>query len=78
MDIEYLTKLSYLGSSRNLFSLFKDEKRSEKYSLSAAGLHLDYAKQNITDGELKDLLSLTRASKTFRENFCSVFWCYIK
>ena len=57
MDIEYLTKLADTVSSRNLFSLFKDEKRSEKYSLSAAGLHLDYAKQNITDDELESLLS---------------------
>ena len=60
MDIEYLTKLADTASSRNLFSLFKDEKRSEKYSLSAASLHLDYAKQNITDDEFESLFSLTK------------------
>ena len=60
MDIEYLTKLADTVSSRNLFSLFKDEKRSEKYSLSAAGLHLDYAKQNITDYEFESLFLLTK------------------
>ncbi|WP_085298052.1 glucose-6-phosphate isomerase [Cognaticolwellia mytili] len=58
MDIEYLAKLASSASSRNLFSLFKDTERSDKYSLSAAGLHLDYAKQNITDSELKSLLFL--------------------
>ena len=58
MDIDYLTKLAGPASSRNLFSLFEDDERSNKYSLSAAGLHLDYAKQNITDDELSDLFSL--------------------
>ena len=60
MDIRYLTKLAAPASTRNLFSLFKDEKRSEKYSLSAAGLHFDFAKQNITDDEFESLFSLTK------------------
>jgi glucose-6-phosphate isomerase len=60
MDIEYLTKLSDNAKSRKLFSLFDDEARSTKYSLSAASLFLDYAKQNITDDELCGLFTLAK------------------
>jgi glucose-6-phosphate isomerase len=60
MDIKYLTKLSTQASLRNIFSLFSDDERSDKYSLSAAGLHLDYAKQNITDSELENLFSVAK------------------
>lgn len=60
MDIEFLTSFVNQASSRRLFSLFQDDSRSEKYSLSAAGLHLDYAKQNITDDELGGLLSIAK------------------
>lgn len=60
MDIEYLTELSDTARSRKLFSLFDDEARSAKYSLSAAGLFLDYAKNNITDDELSGLFSLAK------------------
>ncbi len=69
MDIEYLTKLAVSATSRNLFSLFKDEKRSEKYSLSAAGLHLDFAKQNITDHELECLYFLTKQANLAEKIF---------
>ncbi len=72
MDIRYLTKLADTVSSRNLFSLFKDEKRSEKYSLSAAGLHLDYAKQNITDDEFESLFLLTKQAN-LTENISAQF-----
>ena len=58
MDIANLAKLTSDASSRSLFSLFEDKVRSDKYSLSAAALHLDYAKQNITDNELDDLFSI--------------------
>ncbi len=60
MDIEYLTELSDTARSRKLFSLFDDEARSAKYSLSAVGLFLDYAKNNITDDELSGLFSLAK------------------
>ncbi len=60
MDIGYLTKLGANAKSRKLFSLFDDEMRSEKYSLSAAGLFLDYAKHNITDDELSGLFTLAK------------------
>ena len=63
MDIEYLTKLAVQASSRDIFSLFKDSDRSDKYSLSAAGLHLDYAKQNVTGSELVSLFSLAEQAK---------------
>ena len=63
MDIGYLTSLAANAKSRKLFSLFDDVARSDKYSLSAAGLFLDYAKQNITDDELQGLFTLaTKAS----------------
>ena len=63
MDIGYLTSLAANAKSRKLFSLFDDAARSDKYSLSAAGLFLDYAKQNITDDELQGLFTLaTQAS----------------
>ena len=65
MDIEFLTNLVNQASSRSLFSLFQDDSRSEKYSLSAAGLHLDYAKQNIADDELESLLSVAKQAKLF-------------
>lgn len=63
MDIANLAKLTSDASSRSLFSLFEDKGRSDKYSLSAAALHLDYAKQNITDNELDDLFSIAEQAK---------------
>ena len=60
MDIEFLTNLVNQASSRRLLSLFQDNSRSEKYALSSAGLHLDYAKQNINDDELKRLLLVAK------------------
>lgn len=63
MDIEFFTKLATHVSSRSLFSLFEDKGRSDKYSLSAAALHLDYAKQNITDNELGNLFSIAEQAK---------------
>ncbi|UUO23036.1 glucose-6-phosphate isomerase [Colwellia sp. M166] len=58
MDIEYLTKLSTKARIRELFSLFSDDARSDNYSVSAAGLFLDYAKQNIVDSEFAPLFTL--------------------
>ena len=58
MDIEYLTKLSTKARTRELFSLFSDDARSDNYSVSAAGLFLDYAKQNIVDSEFAPLFTL--------------------
>ena len=63
MDIANLAKLTSDASSRSLFSLFEDKGRSDKYSLSAAALHLDYAKQNITDNELGNLFSIAEQAK---------------
>ena len=67
MDIEFLTNLVNQASSRRLFSLFQDDSRSEKYSLSAAGLHLDYAKQNIADDEFKSLLLVAKQANLFEK-----------
>ncbi|SEK46132.1 glucose-6-phosphate isomerase [Colwellia chukchiensis] len=63
MDIAYLTKLSVNAKQRKLFSLFDDTARSDKFSLSAAGLFLDYAKQNITEDELGGLFDLATQAK---------------
>ena len=60
MDIRYLAELSVRASSRDIFSLFADTARSDKYSLSAAGLFLDYAKHNVTDDELLGLFTLAK------------------
>ena len=60
MDIEYFAKQSAFASKRNIFSLFDESNRSRKYSVSAAGLYLDYAKQNITDNELSNLFSFAK------------------
>jgi glucose-6-phosphate isomerase len=56
MDITNLSQLTKSALTRNIFSLFCRPERSENYSLSAAGLFLDYAKQNITDSELANLI----------------------
>lgn len=62
MDIKQLAKHSEQASSRSIFSLFEDQKRSEKYSLSAAGLFCDFAKQNITDAEFSALFTLAECA----------------
>ena len=63
MAIGYLTSLADKAKSRQLFSLFTDGARSDNYSLSAAGLFLDYAKQNIVQAEFKQLLTLAEKMK---------------
>jgi len=63
MDIGYLKDLAANAKSRQLFSLFSDDARSDKYALSAAGLFLDYAKQNVTDEELGGLFVLAKQAK---------------
>lgn len=57
MDISKLKQNSIDVKERNILSLFNDI-RSQNYAISAAGLFLDYAKQNINDDELTSLLSL--------------------
>ncbi|MBA6389391.1 glucose-6-phosphate isomerase [Colwellia sp. BRX10-3] len=58
MDVTNLSQFTELALTRNIFSLFADGKRSENYSVSAAGLFLDYAKQNIVDSEFTPLFTL--------------------
>lgn len=41
---------------RSVFGLFNCGSRAEKYSVSAAGLFLDYSKQNVIDSELTLLI----------------------
>lgn len=58
MDITNLSKFTEQAITRNIFSLFTDPERSSNYSVSAAGLFLDYAKQNIVDCEFTPLFNL--------------------
>ncbi|ASP46651.1 glucose-6-phosphate isomerase [Cognaticolwellia beringensis] len=58
MDVTNLSQFTELALTRNIFSLFADRERSENYSVSAAGLFLDYAKQNIVDSEFTPLFAL--------------------
>tara|TARA_R110000737_G_scaffold140777_1_gene171571 strand:- start:7980 stop:9635 length:1656 start_codon:yes stop_codon:yes gene_type:complete len=58
MDVANLSQFTELALSRDIFSLFSDKERSEKYAVSAAGLFLDYAKQNIIDSEFSHLFLL--------------------
>ena len=58
MDITNLSKFTEQAITRNIFSLFTDPERSNNYSVSAAGLFLDYAKQNIVDCEFTPLFNL--------------------
>jgi glucose-6-phosphate isomerase len=63
MDINSLPQLSEKVKARTIFSLFDHENRVDDYSVSAAGLYLDYAKQNINDEELASLFDLAESSK---------------
>ncbi|MFT6194790.1 MAG: glucose-6-phosphate isomerase [Cognaticolwellia sp.] len=58
MDVTNLSQFTELALTRNIFSLFSDPQRSENYTISAAGLFLDYAKQNIVDSEFTPLFTL--------------------
>jgi glucose-6-phosphate isomerase len=58
MDVTNLSQFTELALTRNIFSLFSDSQRSENYTISAAGLFLDYAKQNIVDSEFTPLFTL--------------------
>lgn len=58
MDVTNLSQFTELALTRNIFSLFSDPDRSENYTISAAGLFLDYAKQNIVDSEFTPLFTL--------------------
>jgi len=62
MDVTNLSQFTDSALTRNIFSLFSDNDRSKKYCVSAAGLFLDYAKQNIVDNELESLFSLAERS----------------
>jgi len=63
MDVANLSQFTEQALARTIFSLFSDNERSNKYSVSAAGLFLDYAKQNIVDGEFEQLLVLAKKMK---------------
>ena len=58
MDVTNLSQFTEQAITRNIFSLFTDPDRSNNYSVSAAGLFLDYAKQNIVDCEFTPLFNL--------------------
>lgn len=60
MDVTNLPQFTEQALTRNIFSLFEDSTRSENYSVSAAGLFLDYAKQNILDSEFAPLFTLAK------------------
>jgi glucose-6-phosphate isomerase len=57
----------------HLRTLFADDPgRGERLTLTAAGIHLDYAKQRVTDETLRLLVSLARASG-LRERIDAMF-----
>jgi glucose-6-phosphate isomerase len=58
MDVTNLSQFTELVLTRNIFSLFSGHQRSENYTISAVGLFLDYAKQNIVDSEFTPLFTL--------------------
>ena len=58
MYVTNLSQFTELALTRNIFSLFSNPDRSENYTISAAGLFLDYAKQNIVDSEFTPLFTL--------------------
>lgn len=60
MDVTNLYQFTEQALTRSIFSLFEDRTRSENYAVSAAGLFLDYAKQNIVDSELAPLFTLAK------------------
>ena len=60
MDVTNLSQFTEQALTRSIFSLFEDRTRSENYTVSAAGLFLDYAKQNIIDSELAPLFTLAK------------------
>ena len=47
MDVANLSQFTEQALARTIFSLFSDNDRSDNYSVSAAGIFLDYAKHNI-------------------------------
>jgi glucose-6-phosphate isomerase len=60
MDILNLRQLAENKKTRSIVELFNDSERADKYSLTAASLHLDYSKQNINDDELERLFLWAR------------------
>ena len=57
MDIFNLSKLAKIAKPRKITDLFQnDQHRVDRFSVSSAGLYLDYSKQNLTDNELEKLL----------------------
>ena len=63
MDVANLSQFTEQALARTIFSLFSDNERSDNYSVSAAGLFLDYAKQNIVNDEFELLLTLAEKAK---------------
>ncbi len=45
------------AKSRSIFKLFDNPNRVEDFTMQAAGLHLDYSKQNLTRNELEELIT---------------------
>jgi len=60
MDISKLPQLALAAKQRSILSLFSNPDRVGEYSISAAGLFLDYSKQNINKEELDALIQLAR------------------
>ena len=63
MDVANLSQFTEQALARTIFSLFSDHDRSDHYCVSAAGLFLDYAKQNIVNDEFELLLTLAEKAK---------------
>lgn len=62
-DNEQIQTYINRAKNRTILSLFDDNKRADQFTLSAAGLVLDYSKQNITSNELSALCSWAKEAQ---------------
>jgi glucose-6-phosphate isomerase len=58
-----LQQFALKAKSRTINDLFIDNNRADKFSLTAAGLYLDFAKQNVSEGELTLLIDWAKELK---------------
>lgn len=54
---EAIQESAALAVNRSIYALFDTPNRANDFSVSAADLYLDYSKQNITQAELRQLIS---------------------
>lgn len=73
MELSDFSQMKAQADARSISSLFTDNNRAASMSLTAAGLFLDYSKQNITEQELSSLLLWANKQKladSIKSMFC--------